>query len=558
MSTLRLKIEGMTCTGCARHVEEALEGIEGVTGARVDYSAGSGTIELTGGTAERQVVGAVERAGYRARVERRGGVATLSEPGACCADAGPENGDDGAAEFDLLVIGTGGAGMAAAIRGAELGARVGIAEAGTVGGTCVNVGCIPSKNLIAGAARLHTAREGFPGISPAEPRLDWQRVIGQKTDLVDELRQAKYLDVLEAYPEITLLRGRARLLGGGHVAVGGAEYRAGKVVIATGASPWSPSIPGLEEAEPLTSTTAMELEALPESMIVLGGGFVGVELGQTFARFGTRVTILKRSDRIAKGEDPEISEALRRYLEAEGLEIRTGVEVERIEKDGRDVVVHARQDGRQILLRAERILVATGRRANTADMGLEDVGVELDGRGFVKTDSALRTTDADIYAAGDVAGGPAFVYTAARDGRTAVENALTDAERETDAVVPRVMFTDPQIAAVGMTEAEAREAGHSVEVRRLDLENVPRALVEHDTRGFIKVVAEAESGRVLGVHAVAPHAGELMGEAALAIRFGLTVRDLAETLHPYLTWGEGVKLAAQTFTKDVAKLSCCA
>jgi mercuric reductase len=553
-----LKIEGMTCLSCAHHLEEALKGVAGVERVRVDYPAGSGTVQLSSRIADAVLLRAVESAGYRARMTNGGGVATIAETHSCCGNESADEAD-GAEDFDLLVIGTGGAGMAAAIRGTELGARVGIVEAGTIGGTCVNVGCIPSKNLIAAAHRYHTARTGFPGIDPTEPRVDWRHVIRQKAQLVEDLRKAKYVDVLESYPEITLLQGEAKLLGGRRVAVGGTPYLARKIVIAAGAAPWLPPIPGLDQIDALNSTTVMELEELPRSMIVLGGGYVGLELGQTIARFGARVTLLKRGAWIASEEDPEIAAGLRSALEEEGMEIHTGIRYLRVEKEGEEVVVHVEQDGQERAFRAERILVATGRRANTRHMGLEESGIRLDPKGFVRVDASLRTADPDVYAAGDVAGGPGFVYTAARDGRIAAENALTGSHREVDLrAIPRVTFTDPQIAAVGLTEAEASAAGLDFEVRRLGLENVPRALVEHDTRGFIKVVAEAGTGRILGVHVLAPHAGELMGEATLAVRLGLTVQDLVDTLHPYLTWGEGLKLTAQTFTKDVAKLSCCA
>lgn len=556
---LRLKIEGMTCARCAQCVEEALGSVPGAEGARASYPAGTGVVQVVGPDVARAVVAAVERAGYRAWVANGSDEMVAVEARAGAEDARPNPDNDGAAAFDLLVIGTGGAGMAAAIRGAELGARVAIAERDAIGGTCVNVGCIPSKNLIAAAERNHVAREGFPGIAPSEPHLDWARVLGQKAELVDELRQTKYLDVLEAYPEITLLRGHARFPGAGRVAVDGVEYRARKVVIATGASPWAPPVPGLDAVDALDSTTAMEIETLPQSMIVLGTGYVGLELGQMFARFGTRVTLLQRSERIAKAEDPEVSEALRSYLEAEGLDIRTGVQVLAVERDDGGSVLRARQAGRPIELRAARLLVATGRRANTAGMGLDAAGVELDDQGFVRVDRTLRTTNPDVYAAGDVTAGLAFVYVAAAAGRRAAENALTGEGRGLDLrAVPRVTFTDPRVAAVGLTEAEARAAGHDIETTRLQLKHVPRAAASRDARGLVKIVAEAESGRILGVHVLGPGAGELMGEATLAVRFGLTAQDLAETIHPYLTWTEGLKLTAQTFTKDVAKLSCCA
>ena len=440
-----------------------------------------------------------------------------------------------------------------------MGATVGIAEGGTLGGTCVNVGCIPSKNLIEAAAYYYGARKGFPGIAPCEPRLDWRAVIDQKDALVNELRQAKYADVLASYPEIRLLEGPACLLGGGRARVGDVEHRARKILIATGTSPALPAIPGLDQVGALNSTTAMELPKLPASMIVLGGSAVGLELGQTFARFGTKVTVIELMPRLLPNEDEAVSDALRGYLEAEGIEVHTGITTTGVARDGDDTVVHVHEGSLTGRLRAERILVAAGRQPNTRGLGLEAAGVALSPKGFVQVDLTLRTSNLDVYAAGDVTGGPGYVYVAAAGGRVAAQNALSEEQRHLDlAVVPNVTFTVPQVGSVGLTEAAARAAGFNIQVTTLAMEHVPRALVSHDRRGLVKMVAEAGSGKLLGVHGVAPNAGELMGEATLALRFGLTARDLTETLHPYLTWAESLKLAAQGFTSDVTKLSCCA
>ncbi len=556
-----LQVEGMTCPDCARHVEQALREVPGVDMATVDYRAGRGAVEGPREVAEADLIAAVERAGYRARADHV----------------------DGLVDFDLLVIGTGGAGVAAAIQGAELGAKVAIVESGTVGGTCVNVGCIPSKNLIEAAAQYHAARTGFPGIAPCEPSLAWREVVSQKAALVDELRRAKYVDVLASYPGVTLFQGRARLLAGGGAgrvrvrvgdgvegtATGGArEVTARKVIIATGAVPSAPPVPGIEQVGALDSTTVMELHELPTSMIVLGGSAVGLELGQTFARFGVKVTVIELMPRLLPNEDEAISEALKGYLESEGLEIHTGMQTTRVERDGDQLVVHVVQGTLAGQFRAERLLVATGRRPRTSDMGLEEAGVFLTKKGFVQVDATMRTSNPDVYAAGDVTGGPGYVYVAAAGGRVAAENALqvlspsgtpSDEQRELDlSVVPNVTFTAPQVASVGLTETKARAAGLSVQVSTLALEHVPRALVSHNMRGVVKLVAEAGSGKLLGVHAVMPNAGELIGEATLAVRFGLTARDLTGTLHPYLTWVEALKLSAQTLTMDVTRLSCCA
>lgn len=561
LKEVRLRIEGMTCSGCVRHVEKALKGVGGARDVRVSFPEGTSEVRVPVTVAEATLVTAVERAGYGATVvDGRGEAADLVQrDGSGLRPPVGGNGGGGDGSFDLLVAGTGSAGMAAAIRGATLGARVGIVDGGTVGGTCVNVGCIPSKALIQAAEHLHMARNGFAGIEPCEPSFEWKRIREEKNGLVDALRQAKYVDVLASYPEVTYLEGQARLLGGGRVRVGEAEYRAPKIVLATGTSPSLPPIPGLKESDPLDSTTAMELDQLPGSLIVLGAGAVGLELGQTFARLGTKVTVLELLPRILPGEDPEITELLRRHLEEEGIEIHTETKaLEVVRADGRVVVRAAHRDGVREY-RADRILVATGRRANGAGLGLEDAGVERDERGFIRVDATLRTSRAEIYGAGDVTGLPGFVYVAAQSGRIAAENALTGSERKLDlGAVPRVTFTSPQVAAVGLTESEARDAGYLVRVASLELNQVPRAIVNRDTRGFLKLVAEDGSGRILGVHALAAQAGELLGEATLAVRFALTVDDLVETLHPYLTWVESLRLAAQTFTTDVSRLSCCA
>ncbi|HXG70700.1 MAG TPA: mercury(II) reductase [Gemmatimonadaceae bacterium] len=482
----------------------------------------------------------------------------------------------GDADFDILIIGTGGAGVAAAIQAVGMGGKVAIIESGTLGGTCVNVGCIPSKNLIEAASHYQAATQGFPGIAPCAPTLDWSGVVERKNSLVTELRQSKYADVIASYPGLALIEGRARFVGGGNgspvvVAVGEEDrvrtYRARKVLIATGTRPSAPPIAGLDAVGALDSTSAMDLTELPASLLVLGGSAVGLELGQTFARFGVKVTIVELTSRLLPLEDETVSAEIEKYLRADGLEIHTGTEAIRAERQRDDVVLHVKQGSLEGTFRAESLLVAAGRRANTDALGLDAVGVALS-RGFVEVDATMRTSNADIFSAGDVTGGPGYVYVAAAGGRVGAENALkslaptgalSDDPRELDlSTVPNVTFTSPQVGSVGLTEAKAHELGHHVQVTVLRMDQVPRALVSGDTRGIVKMVADAASGKLLGIHAVAPLAGELMGEAAMAIRFGLTARDVAGTLHPYLTWAESLKLAAQGFTMDVSKLSCCA
>lgn len=547
---LTLRVEGMTCDGCARHVTEALKAVPGVEEATVpSWSSGTAQAVIGPPVADAAVVEAVARAGYHAVITAR---RPLAE-----GRRAPTATD---AAFDLLIVGGGSAAFAAAIKGAELGARVAIVEKGQIGGTCVNIGCVPSKTLIRAAEVCYRAAyPHFEGLTACPPPSDWQRVIAQKDALVAGLREGKYVHVAEAYPNLTILTGEARLTGDRSVAVNGKAYRPGKILIATGSHPWTPPIPGLAEAGYLDSTDALSLPALPKSLIVIGGGTIGLELGQLFTRFGVRVTLVESGPHLAPGDDPEVGRALARYLQDETMQIHTGVRVTRVEKEPGGYRVHAEVAGAPSVLTADQLLVTTGRRPTTQGFGLEEAGVRLSARGAIVVNEHLQTSHPDIYAAGDVLGDPMLVYVAAYAGGLAAENALSDAGRVYDlSALPRVTFTDPQIASVGLTEAQAREKGLAVKVATVALQDVPRAIASRNTRGFITLVAEAETGRLVGAHVLAAEAGEVIQEATLAIRFGLTVKDLVGTFHPYLTMVEGLKLAALTFEKDVKKLSCCA
>ncbi len=567
---LEMHFEGMTCLECAKNLERALRSVPGVESAEVSYPQKRGTLQTSESVTREMLLRVVEETGYQAEIVGDGAAATATvrerakPPARKSSPVGTEESAPGTFDYDLLIVGTGGAGTAAAIRASELGASVAILEgADVVGGTCVNVGCIPSKNLIEAAHHVHVAQTAFPGIQPCDPQVVWTEVLRQKQQIVETLRQEKYLDVLASYEGVTLLRGRAELMGGGKVRTGDAEVSARKVLIATGTSPVMPPIPGMKEAGALDSTTAMELETLPESMVVIGGGAIGLELGQTFARFGVKVIIVEALDRILPTEDPAISDALTRALRAEGIEIHTGVRVTRVERNESGYTLEVQDGSITGTLKAAQVLVATGRRANTEGLGLEAAGVETDGKGFIPVDEFMRTSNSDVFAAGDVTGGPGYVYVAAYGGGIAAQAALTEVSGEDPialdlSATPRVTFTDPQVAAVGLTEEEARAEGILPKVTRLDVSNLPRAVVSYRRTGLIKLVADTRTDRLLGAHIVAPNAGDVIGEAVLAVRFGLRVQEVVSTLHPYLTWAEGIKLAGQTFTKDVAKLSCCA
>ncbi len=468
--------------------------------------------------------------------------------------------------YDLAIIGSGGAGFAAAIAASARGLSVVMIERSTIGGTCVNVGCIPSKALLAAAeARYGAGHAHFPGIETFASPTDMAGILAGKSEITGLLRQEKYEDLVADYGW-ELRRGDARFVAATEpdeptperpaLEVGGEILEAGQYLIATGAAPWIPPVPGLEETGYLTSTSACQLTSLPESLIVVGGNYVGLELGQLFARLGTRVVLAEALGRLAPGEEPELAEVITGVLSDEGVEVWTSARLSTVSREGGEVV-SVMEDGREV--RAEAILMATGRRPVTASLGLDAVGVETGRAGEVVVDATLRTANPRIWAAGDVAGAPQFVYVAGRHGTMVVENAFDGAGRRVDySHLPRVTFTSPNLAAVGLTDAQVGEAGLDCTCRVLPLSNIPRAIVNRDTRGVVKIVAEQGSGRVLGIHMAAANAGDSILAATYALEAGMTVDQLASTWAPYLTMAEGIKLAAQSFRTDISKLSCCA
>lgn len=461
--------------------------------------------------------------------------------------------------FDLAVVGAGSAGFSAAITAAEQGARVALIGHGTIGGTCVNIGCVPSKTMIRAAEALHAARAAprFPGLAGEAHVADWRRLVTAKDELVATLRQRKYIDLLAEYDRIAYLEGEARLNGAG-VLVGGAALQAHRIVIATGASPAVPDIPGLADVPHLDSTSALALNELPRSLTVVGGGYIGCELAQLFARAGAAVTLLTRRHLLPEAE-PEVSAALTGFLRDEGIAVHTGLSYERVERTADGVALHYVEGDAPRIATAERLLLATGRAPNTSGLGLRATGIDLTASGAVIVDDRMRTTRPGVYAAGDVTGVDQFVYMAAYGAKLAALNALNgDGLIYDNAAMPWVVFTDPQVAGVGVTEAAARARGLEAKTSIVPLDQVPRALAARDTRGLIKLVADGATDRLVGGQILAPEGADSIQTLALALKHSETATGLGETIFPYLTTVEGLKLAAQGFAKDVAKLSCCA
>ena len=544
MSTLTLQITGMTCDHCAQSAQKALNDLPGVR-AQVSFAEGRAQIESDGDINRTQLLDAVKSKGY--------GASLLGDENSSLT------GDDGSG-LHIAIVGTGSGAFAAAIKAAEGGAQVTMIEGGEViGGTCVNVGCVPSKILIRGAHIAHLqAHHAFDGIPLNMPQIDRAAMVRQQQARVEELRHAKYESILERNPGINLIRGWARFQDPRTLLVAqidGSEkvITADRILLATGARPAIPDIPGLKETPYWTSTEALVAEEIPEHLAVIGGSVVALELAHAFLRLGSRVTLLARSTLLSK-DDPAIGEGLVKVFEEEGAQVLLHTLPEAVAHDGKAFVLSTKTGE----IRADRLLVATGRQPNTDQLALDKAGVKSGHNGAIVIDEHMRTNVEQIYAAGDCTDQPQFVYVAAAAGTRAAVN-MTGGDAALDlSAMPAVVFTEPQVATVGLTEAQVAQQGIEVESRSLDLENVPRALANFDTRGFIKLVAEKETGRILGCQVLAAEGGEIIQAAALALRNRMTVQDLADQLFPYLTMVEGLKLCAQTFTKDVKELSCCA
>jgi len=453
-------------------------------------------------------------------------------------------------ELDLVVVGSGGAAMAAGISARAGGRSVVLVERGVVGGTCLNVGCVPSKTLLAASGqREHALHSAFGGVpTDAEP-VELASVVGQKDALLDHMRQAKYLEVADAHG-FEIRRGQARFADPELLLVDGEPLPARAYLVATGSQPATPQLPGLDGVDWLTSTTAMELTVLPESLLVIGGGYVGMEQAQLFAGLGTSVTLVGR---LAPESEPELAQVMREAFARSGI---TVIEQRAASVTATEAGVVVQTD-RGATLIAQRLLVATGRVARYDGLDLPAAGIDLDGDGFIAVDAGQRTSNPKVWAAGDVSGAPQYVYVAAATGRAAGINALGGAARVDYTGLPRVIFTRPQLASAGLTEAQALAAGHACDCRILHGQDIPRALANQDTLGALKLVVDADTGRVLGVHAALESAGDVMLAATYAIKAGMTVDDLADTWAPYLTMSEALRIAAGLFRTD-KPTSCCA
>lgn len=465
-------------------------------------------------------------------------------------------------KFDLVIIGGGAGAFAAAIRANELKAKTAMVNAGLpLGGTCVNVGCVPSKTLLWAGEVLHTAqRHGIPGIAFELKELDFQKVVQDELTLVTKLREEKYQKVLQALEHVSFIEGKAQFLSPREIKVGGQRLQAEKLIIATGSTATVPPIEGIREVGFVTHIEALKLEKQPQELIVVGAGPLGLEFAQTYSRFGTKVTILQRGPSIVPRAERELANKLSEVLTKEGMAIKTNVEIKsaRRKEGGKKILTYA-AGGSEEQIVGDEILLASGKTPNTQGLGLEKTGVATDEKQAIKVNPSFQTSQPHIFAVGDVTNLPLRLEpTAGHEGTLAAENALASTQKGIDyRSIPYAIFTDPQLAGVGFTEEEQLKELKACACRTVSFADVPKAVIMRRTEGLIKMSIHPQTRQIMGVHILAPHAGELIAEAMMLVKNKNTIDDVTESLPMFPTLSEAIKLVALSFTKDISKLSCC-
>jgi dihydrolipoamide dehydrogenase len=449
-------------------------------------------------------------------------------------------------DYDLLVLGGGMAGLPVAMKCAYSGMETALVEEDLLGGTCLNRGCIPTKTMLRSAEVAHLARrsEEFGIEIDADITANLEAIVQRKDDIVESIREGAYENVAD-HDGVDLIEERGTFESPEELRVGDRRISADRIVINTGARPARPAIDGLDDVEVLDSTDMLFLDTVPDSLAVIGGGYVGTEYAQMYSRFGADVTLFQRGDRLLPREEPAVSTVIEDVFTDEGIDVRTEAAVTKLASDGEGVVLEADGPDGIVETTVSEVLLAAGRHPNTDDIGLEQAGVETDERGFVETDDSFRTTADDVYAIGDVSGPPMFTHSARDDADLLYRQLAKDEEISTEGrVVPWAVFTDPQVGHVGLTEQEARDEGYEVGIGRQDFadQGKPKALGE--TEGFVKLVTDADTHELLGAHVVGEQGAEIVHELVLAIELGATADQVAETMHIHPTLPESINSAA--------------
>jgi mercuric reductase len=450
-------------------------------------------------------------------------------------------------EYDLVVIGSGAAGATAATTAVRQGAsRVAIVERGVLWGTCVNNGCIPSKFLLTLAEYAYYKNHGHPGLR-VDSRLDLSAIIAEKDALIARLKQKK-TDRMITGLHIEIIQGSAEFVSSTQLQAGSRSITSDRIIIATGSSPAIPPVTGITTVPFMTNVEALSPDRIPDSLLIIGGRALGLEFAQMYAHLGSKVTLLQRSAHIIPEDEPEIAELLAGYLRDEGIDIRTGVEIQSLKKAATGIEAATVINGIRQVFSAERLLLAAGRSPNTQGLRLDRAGVKTGPGGAVIVDAGLRTTALNIWAAGDVTGEPMLETAARYEGEIAAMNAFLELKHSFNRVfIPHGIYTMPQVASIGMTESQARAAGLDPETRTIRMDTMARSFMTGDTRGMVKIVASKSDDRVLGVHVCSPLATEILQASVLAVSRHLPVQDLADMYHLFPTTGEAISVCARQF-----------
>ena len=471
-------------------------------------------------------------------------------------------------EYELVILGNGAAAFAAAITADELGKKTAIIKGGTIGGTCVNVGCVPSKRLLVSGEIIRNTRNhnlGKNTVVQHDEKFNFSKIMEHKKKLVENLRYEKYENVLSKLKNVELYEGMASFISEKEIKVkhnnkSKTVILGKKFIIATGASPSIPKIQGVEDINYWTNIEGLEQKEIPESLIVIGGRALGLEFAQIYNRFGTKITLLQRNPLLIPEAEPEMSNALKSYLEEDGITIHTNVALKSFEKDAKNnqVIVNAEVNGKPTVFQASSILFATGRTPNTNSLNIENAKIKLGSKREIITNSEMKTNNPDIFAAGDVTGEPMLESLAAREGTYAAENALLGFHKKINKdIIPKAIFTDPQFASVGITEKEVIEKFNVCTCRVIKFKDVPKAIIIGNTRGMIKMVAHPKTHVILGVQILSPLAAEIINEAVMILKNRYTIEDVIDTVHVFPTMSESLKIVAQSFFRNIKDTSCC-
>lgn len=463
--------------------------------------------------------------------------------------------------YDLIIIGGGAAGFSGAIKASELDGNTKTLlinnSAIGLGGTCVNVGCIPTKYLLHVADVIHKSRKYCSMPIPG----DYSKIIDEKNRLIQRLRKEKYEKVLAELSNVDFIEGEARFLNNNEVQVGNEVYSSRKFLIATGSSPKNP-IPGLTHGDFLTNKSILELKELPESMLIVGSGPLAIEFAQIYTRLGVNVTVVFRGKRILKREEPELANLLQHYMSEEGTNFIGEADSFSFETEKGDKILEFTAGGKKKRYMVNknknkgRILLATGRSPNTK--GLEQLGINLGNKGEITVNEFMQSSVKNIFAAGDVTGEPMLETVAAREGMVAVNNAISGNKIKMDyRVVPHSVFTYPGIGSVGLTDENAKRLGVQCKCSTIPFRLLPKAHAIGDTKGAIKMVVNVQTEEIMGVHILVENASDLIHEGVMVIKNRMKLNDVIETIHVFPTLSEGTKLVAQSFKRDIEKMSCC-